>query len=69
MLASMPRKKKGRVLKIKTGFNPNSSSIGTNLTPLILAGSVISLAVPALSFMLAVFLRRRMKKEEARPKA
>ena len=55
----------GKVLKIKTGFNPNSSSIGTNLTPLILGGIAAVLAIPLSSFLVARRLRRR-RREEAR---
>ncbi len=56
--------KKGRVLKIKTGYNPNSSSIGANLTPLLVAGSALALAVPFISFYVARRLRKRNEKEE-----
>jgi hypothetical protein len=51
--------KKGKVLKIKTGYNPNSSSIGTNLTPLIILSSVIVIVIPAVSFFLSRWFRKR----------
>ena len=60
---------KGRVLKIKTGFNPNSSSIGTNLTPLILGGLVAVLVIPLLSFVAARRLRRKRRARGAEPAA
>ena len=53
----------GRVLKIKAGYNPNSSSIGTNLTPLILAGSVMALAIPVVSFIAGHWLKWIFKKD------
>lgn len=51
---------KGKILKVKTGYNPNSSSIGTNLTPLLIAGGVLSIAVPFLS----IYISRRIKKKK-----
>jgi len=58
---------KGRVLKIKTGFNPNSSSIGTNLTPLILGGLIAVLLIPLLSFIAARRLRRKRRLAASEP--
>ena len=54
-------KEKGRVLKIKTGYNPNSSSIGTNLSPLLIAGAILSIVVPILTF---IFVRKIRKKKD-----
>ncbi|MCP4131515.1 MAG: hypothetical protein GY754_11100 [bacterium] len=54
-------RKKGKILKIKTGYNPNSSSIGTNLTPLLIAGSLLSIAMPFLS----IYISRRIKKKKS----
>jgi hypothetical protein len=34
---------KGRILKIKTGYNPNSSSIGVDLVVFFTAGAAITL--------------------------
>lgn len=49
---------RGRVLRVKLGFNPNSSSIGTNLTPLLLGGFVALIAAPVVSFLVARRLRK-----------
>lgn len=51
---------RGKILKVKTGYNPNSSSIGTNLTPLLIAGGILSIAVPFLS----IYISRRIKKKK-----
>ena len=54
--------KKGKILKIKTGFNPNSSSIGTDLTPLLIGASLMSLIIP----VIAIVVSKRLKaKKEA----
>jgi hypothetical protein len=58
---------KGKILKIKTGYNPNSSSIGTNLTPLIIIGSAISVLLPIISIFIARKLKKK-KMEEAEKK-
>lgn len=57
-------RKKGRILKVKAGFNPNSSSIGTNLTPLIILGSVVSVALPVISLIVARKLKKKKAEEE-----
>ena len=31
----------GRVLMVKAGYNPNSSSVGTNLAPFLAAGTIL----------------------------
>ena len=47
--------RKGRVLEVKLGYNPNSSSIGADLTPILLFSSFLSVAVPSL----VLFLKSR----------
>lgn len=49
---------RGRVLKVKLGFNPNSSSIGTSLTPLLLGGLFAVILAPLVSFLLLRRLRK-----------
>ena len=51
---------KGKILKVKTGYNPNSSSIGTNLTPLLIAGGILTIAIPFIS----IYWSRRVKKKK-----
>ncbi|MFP4474765.1 MAG: hypothetical protein ACLFOY_04345 [Desulfatibacillaceae bacterium] len=55
----------GRILKVKAGYNPNSSSIGTNLTPLLILDSMAALAVPIASFYVARWLRKKREGSEA----
>ncbi len=50
---------KGKILKIKTGYNPNSSSIGTDLTPLLIGGSIISLLIPVITIIVSRKLKRK----------
>ncbi len=49
--------KKGKILKIKTGYNPNSSSIGTDLTPLLIGGAIISFLIP----IITIIVSRKLK--------
>ncbi|MBU2489656.1 MAG: hypothetical protein KKA60_09720 [Proteobacteria bacterium] len=56
--------RQGRVLRVKTGYNPNSSSVGTNLAPLLFAGSLAAMAAPLLFFWASNILARRKKGEE-----
>ena len=53
--------KKGKILKIKTGFDPNSSSIGTDLTPLLIGASIMSLIIP----VIAIVVSKRLKAKKA----
>ncbi len=48
----------GRILKVKAGYNPNSSSIGTDLTPLLFAGGILSLIVPFISLVVARTIKK-----------
>ena len=54
---------KGKILKVKTGYNPNSSSIGTNLTPLIIIGGILSIAIPIISIFVARKLKEKKKQD------
>lgn len=56
---------RGRVLMVKSGYNPNSSSIGTNLAPFLAAGTILAFAVPMVTFFVSQRLRR--KKQELAP--
>lgn len=49
------RKKKGRILAIKWGMNPNSSSLGVDVTFLLFGAAALSLATP----MIAALIRWR----------
>ena len=56
--------KKGKILKIKTGYNPNSSSIGTDLTPLLIGGTIISLLIPVITIIVSRKLKGKPEAAE-----
>jgi len=51
----------GKVLKVKTGYNPNSSSIGTNLTPFLIGGAILSIIIPFLSLYIIRKIKNKNK--------
>ena len=56
---------KGRILKIKTGYNPNSSSIGLDMVTFVTAGA----AVTVLFNTIAAILAAGKGKKHGRPAA
>ena len=52
---------KGRILAIKWGMNPNSSSLGVDVTFLLMGAAALSLATP----VVAALLRWRRSKDVA----
>jgi len=44
---------KGRILKIKTGYNPNSSSIGLDMVAFLTAGAAVTLLFNTIAAILA----------------
>jgi len=54
---------KGRILKIKTGYNPNSSSIGVDLIVFCTAGA----AVTVLFNTIAAILSARKARQRVQP--
>ncbi len=54
---------KGRILKIKTGYNPNSSSIGVDMVAFLTAGA----AVTVLFNTIAAILSAAKAQKHARP--
>ncbi|MFO0572636.1 MAG: hypothetical protein U1A78_01430 [Polyangia bacterium] len=46
------RRRRGRILAVKWGYNPNSSSLGVDITFLLLGLSVITLLTPIVGFLL-----------------
>jgi len=44
---------KGRVLKIKTGYNPNSSSIGVDMVAFLTGGAAITVLFNAIAAILS----------------
>ena len=53
----------GRVLGVKTGVNPNSSSLGVSATWLLLWGGAVAVLGPALGLLVRGLVAR--SKEEA----
>ena len=53
---------KGRVLKIKTGYNPNSSSIGTEISVFLWGGAIFTLVANTLFSLVATVIQKRDKK-------
>jgi hypothetical protein len=49
--------RKGRILAVKWGLNPNSSSLGVDVTFLLFGASVVALLTPVVGALLR--LRRR----------
>jgi len=46
------RTQRGRILAVKWGLNPNSSSLGVDVTFLLFGAAAISLATPVLAALL-----------------
>jgi len=66
-MSSAPSEVRGRVLRVKRGYNPNSSSVGS-LVPLFLSGALAAGALTVVGVQLwAAF--RRDEEGAARPTA
>jgi hypothetical protein len=59
------RKRKGKVLAVKLGSNPNSSSLGVDVTLLLGGGALVSL-VSLVGGALARWVLRRKKTEDGK---
>lgn len=53
--------RKGRILKVKLGYNPNSSSIGTDIVMFFVSFTAIGLIFNSLS----VFIKRQFKNKDS----
>lgn len=51
---------KGKILKVKTGYNPNSSSIGTEIVVFFTSVAAVS---AVFSTVAAVLMSRKLKKK------
>jgi hypothetical protein len=49
---SFRRRRPGRILAIKLGLNPNSSSLGVDVTFLLFGAAALSFATPVISALL-----------------
>jgi len=54
---------KGRVLKVKTGYNPNSSSIGTEITAFLWGAAIFTLCANILFSLVTTVLKNKRKKK------
>jgi hypothetical protein len=52
------RKPRGRILAIKWGLNPNSSSLGVDVTFLLFGAAALSLATPLVSALVRLRLAK-----------
>jgi hypothetical protein len=59
------RRSRGRILAVKWGYNPNSSSLGVDVTFLLFGMAFIALATP----IVALFLRTRRRRPVELPPA
>lgn len=60
------RAPRGKVLAVKWGYNPNSSSLGVDITFLLFGLSIITLLTPLLGFLLR-FYRAANKRSDSLP--
>jgi hypothetical protein len=51
--------RRGRVLAVKLGYNPNSSSLGADVTFLLLGAAAVSVLGPVAAAAVRLALRRR----------
>jgi hypothetical protein len=51
-MARSPSSKQGRILAIKWGMNPNSSSLGVDVTFLLVGATALALATPVIGAIL-----------------
>lgn len=56
---ALSRKSQGKILAVKWGYNPNSSSLGVDVTFLLFGLSIITLLTPLLGLFLRWQARRR----------
>ncbi|MBI2894703.1 MAG: hypothetical protein HYY06_14205 [Deltaproteobacteria bacterium] len=57
-------RRRGRVLAVKLGYNPNSSSLGADVTFLVLGAASIAILAPVVGALVRLALRRRERREE-----
>lgn len=59
------RARRGRILAVKWGYNPNSSSLGVDVTFLLFGLSFLTLLTPLLGLLLRWQARRKEPAETA----
>jgi hypothetical protein len=55
----------GRILKIKTGYNPNSSSIGLDMVVFLTAGAAVTVLFNTIAAILSVSKAQKQEQQEA----
>ena len=50
--------KRGRILKVRLGFNPNSSSIGLDISVFLWSAVIITTVVNAIMALVSILKRR-----------
>ena len=58
-IALKARQRRGRVLGVKLGFNPNSSSLGVDITFFLLGVTAVSMLTPSLGALVRWHHQRR----------
>ena len=58
------RARRGRILRVKLGVNPNSSSLGTDVVLLALSAPVAASLILAISALVRTLLRRKPDVQE-----
>ncbi|MBL9004910.1 MAG: hypothetical protein JNJ46_11735 [Myxococcales bacterium] len=53
------RRRRGRILAVKWGYNPNSSSLGVDVTFLLFGLSFLTLLTPIVGLILRLQARRK----------
>lgn len=51
---------KGQILKIKTGYNPNSSSIGVDMVAFLTAGAAVTVLFNAIAAILSTVKTQKL---------
>ncbi|MDP8223809.1 MAG: hypothetical protein P9L99_10655 [Candidatus Lernaella stagnicola] len=57
--------RRGKILRIKWGVNPNSSSIGTDVSLLLFSAAAVTVLVNVLDAALRLWLKRRRTDDAA----
>ena len=60
-------RRRGKVLAVKLGYNPNSSSLGADVTFLLLGAAAIAVLGPVVAAAVRLALRRRPPLSPAPP--
>ena len=60
------RQRRGRILAVKLGYNPNSSSLGVDVTFLLFGMAAVALLTPIVALLLRTRRARRTSTGETR---